>query len=187
MHYTQAATALAALSTIAAALPSNNQSWKKHFSIQQSSTGRKIPVSGAAAYKKALAKYGAEVPSNVITAVNAAQSGTVPANPTQYDSQYLSPVSVGGQTLMLDFDTGSADLWCFSTELPSGQSSGQALYDPTKSADAQKKTGYSWQSRFSQATTILPSYVLTRSVQSNMATSQVQRVMSTLTRWRLVA
>lgn len=28
----------------------------------------------------------------------------------QYDSEYLCPVTVGGQTLNLDFDTGSSDL-----------------------------------------------------------------------------
>jgi hypothetical protein len=28
----------------------------------------------------------------------------------QYDSEYLCPVTVGGQMLNLDFDTGSSDL-----------------------------------------------------------------------------
>jgi aspergillopepsin I len=29
---------------------------------------------------------------------------------SQYDSEYLCPVTVGSQTLNLDFDTGSSDL-----------------------------------------------------------------------------
>jgi len=164
MHYVRVCTAVAALIAITSALPSKGSSWKQHFSIQQSLTGRKVPVSGAVAYKKALAKFGAKIPEPVITAVHATQNGSVPANPTQfvhsqgshnskrltrfrYDSQYLSPVSVGGQTLMLDFDTGSADLWCFSTELPTNEENGQALYNPTKSSTASKKDGYSWKSK----------------------------------------
>lgn len=147
MHYIGSLAAVAALTSLTSALPSKSVSWQQHFSIKQSATGRKIPRSGAIAYRNALAKYGIDVPDAVITAVAATQNGSVPANPTQYDSQYLSPVSVGGQTLMLDFDTGSADLWCFSSELPTNQQNGQAIYNPSKSSTAQKKDGYSWKSK----------------------------------------
>lgn len=43
----------------------------------------------------------------------ASDDGTVTANPTEYDSQYLEAVTIGGQQFQLDFDTGSADLYAF--------------------------------------------------------------------------
>ena len=41
------------------------------------------------------------------------QTGDVTAEDVQNDSEYLCPVSIGipAQNFMLDFDTGSADLW----------------------------------------------------------------------------
>ena len=47
-------------------------------------------------------------------------SGDVPADDVQDDSEYLAAVSIGtpAQTLNLDFDTGSSDLWVWSTEIP---------------------------------------------------------------------
>lgn len=42
------------------------------------------------------------------TATN--QTGTVMATPEQNAALFLSPVDIGGQTLNLDFDSGSSDL-----------------------------------------------------------------------------
>lgn len=41
------------------------------------------------------------------------QTGDVPADDSQNDSEYLCHVDIGtpGKTFTLDFDTGSADLW----------------------------------------------------------------------------
>ena len=44
------------------------------------------------------------------TPVAAVTPGQVTATPEAYDQEYLCPVTVGGQLLNLDFDTGSADL-----------------------------------------------------------------------------
>jgi aspergillopepsin I len=70
---------------------------------------------------KALRKHGKAVPQSLVEAAQnrasntvvaaAAASGSVPAAPNdEYDSAYLSPVTVGTTTVHLDFDTGSSDL-----------------------------------------------------------------------------
>src|SRR5436190_20854478 len=38
---------------------------------------------------------------------NGAQRGQVDATPEQNDAEYLSPVVIGGQTMMMNFDSGS--------------------------------------------------------------------------------
>ena len=50
--------------------------------------------------------------AHIVKAVTAAAvTGSEPANPSDdYDSSYLSPVTIGTTTVNLDFDTGSADL-----------------------------------------------------------------------------
>ena len=63
--------------------------------------------------------------------------GLVPASFIQAEGFYQSPVSIGegpdSTTFILDLDTGSSDLWVFSTLLPSDQRGNHTLYDPTKS------------------------------------------------------
>lgn len=86
-------------------------------------------------------------------------SGDVPATDIQHDSEYLCPVSIGtpAQTLMLDFDTGSADLWVWSTELPtsttSGHTQGHVIFDPKKSSTYKKSSGETWQIQYGDQST----------------------------------
>lgn len=80
------------------------------------------------------------------------QAGEVPAEDIQNDSLYLCPVQIGtpAQTLYLDFDTGSSDLWVWSTELPQSTLSQansrdqQVPFDATKSSTFKKLGGASW-------------------------------------------
>ncbi|WPH01249.1 aspergillopepsin-1 [Acrodontium crateriforme] len=77
------------------------------------------------------------------------QEGTVPAEDIQNDSLYLAEVDIGtpAQKLMLDFDTGSADLWVWSTSLPKdtqAAASGHVIFDPSKSKTFKNSSGSTW-------------------------------------------
>lgn len=80
------------------------------------------------------------------------QSGKVSATPEQYHAEYLCPVTIGGQTLSLDFDTGSSDLWVFSTYLSKGTIGQHIAFDPSKSSTFQQLNGYSWQITYGDGT-----------------------------------
>jgi len=79
------------------------------FSVPQVIHNHGFLTTGAHSVMKTYMKYGKAPPANVMSAA-AASGGTVAATPEQYDSEYLCPVTIGGQTLRLDFDTGSSDL-----------------------------------------------------------------------------
>ncbi|KAJ5086810.1 hypothetical protein NUU61_008117 [Penicillium alfredii] len=80
--------------------------------------------------------------------------GEVDAEDVQNDSMYLAQVGIGtpAQTLRLDFDTGSADLWLFfeqvwSTRMPSvtlSQHRNHTVFDPSKSSSFRGKNDSAW-------------------------------------------
>lgn len=109
MRFTENIAAASALLTVAAAAPlDDKRNVNNDFTITQSVHKLSIK-SGPAAYASVFAKYGKQAPA-VVKAAAANNDGTVATNPTDFDSEYLTPVTIGGQQLTLDFDTGSSDL-----------------------------------------------------------------------------
>ena len=87
------------------------------------------------------------------TSTGAGDDGEVRANPEPHDSEYLSSVFIGGQKLNLDFDTGSADLWVYSTKMSSSESSGHSVFDPSKSSSWTDYSDGSWQIQYGDGST----------------------------------
>ncbi|KAF7560946.1 hypothetical protein G7046_g3192 [Stylonectria norvegica] len=77
------------------------------------------------------------------------KSGEVTAEDQQYDSMYLSEVSIGTppQKFQLDFDTGSSDLWAsiFSTKLDKSLQKGHNVFDPSKSSTYEALKNRTWE------------------------------------------
>lgn len=102
----------------------------------------------------------AHVQGHVLAKKNAAtgQTGELSAEDIQNDSEYLATVSIGtpAQNLNLDFDTGSADLWVWSTELPSSTTSGatgHTIFNSSKSSTFKTSTGETWQIQYGDGST----------------------------------
>ncbi|KAJ5690053.1 hypothetical protein N7462_004445 [Penicillium macrosclerotiorum] len=131
---------LAGLSTVVSAVPMG-PSRKSSFTINQLARPVSQPktLNLPGMYAAALSKYGATIPASVRAA---AESGSATTTPENNDEEYLTPVNVGGTILNLDFDTGSADLWVFSTQLPVSEQAGHSVYKP--GGNGTKLAGYTW-------------------------------------------
>lgn len=138
-----------AASGMAAALPTEGQ---KTASIEVA-YNKNYVAHGPTALFKAKRKYGAPISDNLRAAVAAKhsltkrQTGSANTNPSDSaDDEYITSVSIGtpAQVLPLDFDTGSSDLWVFSSETPKSSASGHTLYSPSKSSTAKKLSGSTW-------------------------------------------
>lgn len=120
---------------------------------------------GALALEKVLLKYNATLPDDLTSTVSRIRAnlvdrlatfgvdangkratGSAVTTPEEYDVEYLTPVQIGtpAQTLNLDIDTGSSDLWVYSSETPSSEVNGQTVYDPSSSTTSEKQSSLSW-------------------------------------------
>ena len=91
----------------------------RSFKVERIQRGAKIR-NAQKALIKSYSKWGIVMPA-VLTAsqtveditasnIGSGEAGEVTNEPTQSDIEFLAPISIGGQTLMVDFDTGSSDL-----------------------------------------------------------------------------
>ncbi|KAL6305901.1 acid protease [Sparassis latifolia] len=116
-----------------------------------------------AAYARAARRYGFEAGvyagfakrNNVVVKVRGKEDKSteheVPAESIQngeirrfsHITEYVVQVTIGtpGVTLNLDFDTGSSDLWVWSSELAGVSTSGHNIYNPKNSSTAVKADG----------------------------------------------
>ncbi|KAF7559151.1 hypothetical protein G7046_g5003 [Stylonectria norvegica] len=136
------------------------------FSLAQIANANFSRLDAPLAMVRAHAKYGSELPTELKKALkvnpdlkaklklalgNGASTGSVPSYPAPYyDSQYVVPVKIGtpAQTFNLNVDTGSSDLWVFSTDTAKSQSAGHQLYRPSKSNSSRKISGLNWNVRY---------------------------------------
>lgn len=153
---------LAASAELASGLPQRMDTIKSRggqtlsVPVKRNTVSKKHP---AVALARVYAKYGKEMPTRLKTIVRnhragvgmastkrSTTEGSVSTTPEQYDTEYLASIQIGtpAQTLPMDFDTGSSDLWVFSSDTPSSSISGQAIYSPGKSSTASKMDGSTW-------------------------------------------
>lgn len=125
-----------------------SQRRKRSFKVPNIPNPHYVPH-GPRAYKRALNKFGfgdisfkddgeiatrLKAASNMTAAIaQGTQDGSTPTAGTQNDAQFLSPITIGGQTLVVNFDSGSSDTWIFNTNLPANAQRGHTIYDPAKS------------------------------------------------------
>ncbi|KJX93278.1 Aspartic protease pep1 like protein [Zymoseptoria brevis] len=150
---------IAAIVASAAAVPAV-PAGKGTFSIPQVLAGhvvRSPPIEMLETYHKYL-KAGIqsiEIPADVSRAAEAARlvkRGSVQANPDQYDSYYVSPVNVGGTVLNMVLDTGSADSWAYSKDLPANVRGTHHVYTPSSSA--KQLQGYTWGLSYNEGSSV---------------------------------
>lgn len=118
--------------------------------FHQTANPKFVAHNGPLALARAYRKYGVPVSPALKAAATAAaagkkrDSGSATANSDQGDLEYIVQVSIGtpAQTLNLDFDSGSSDLWVFSPEL--SNPGNHNLYDPSQSSTSQQLSGESW-------------------------------------------
>ena len=73
-----------------------------------------------------------------------AGAGETTAHSEGGDQEYVCEVQVGSQKVRLNFDTGSSDLWVYSTLQPKHQQKGHNVYDPKKSYTSKPLQGGTW-------------------------------------------
>ncbi|KAJ3532110.1 hypothetical protein NM208_g8584 [Fusarium decemcellulare] len=124
----------------------------KQFTVEQVKNTNFIH-NGPLALARAYTKFGVPLPKGLAAAVsklrpphkkNKRDNGSAVTTPADEDIEWLTPVQIGtpAQTLNLDFDTGSSDLWVFSTETSGGNA--HAKYNPGASSTSKKVSGASW-------------------------------------------
>ncbi|TWU78581.1 Type I transmembrane sorting receptor [Metarhizium rileyi] len=156
---------LAVAANLAACLPTTGQGKTLSINVVHN---KNFKPNGPLALAKAYNKYKAPLPADLASVVSRIErdlglqkrqgngtgtgTGSDPTKPPpgSGDLEYLAEVDIGtpAQKLLLDFDTGSSDLWVFSNETQKSRISGQKIYDVNSSSSAKSLDGASWSIKY---------------------------------------
>ncbi|CRK14316.1 hypothetical protein BN1708_002594, partial [Verticillium longisporum] len=166
LTYLNCLAAVAAASPLAVVEPANIDG--STFTLRQVENKDFAGQTGLDELVWAYIKYNAELPAKVREAIvigkhvnarfkglvqrgttddKSASFGTVQAFPPRnVDIQYVVPVQIGSppQTVFLNLDTGSGDLWTFSSETPEWQRGDHRIYSPELSNTSVLQDGLTW-------------------------------------------
>jgi hypothetical protein len=113
MHSFQSTLLVASL-LVAAAVSTPTPTLNKRSFVHhvKRSVDKRSALAGPDEMARAYRKFGFQLISRQANVTAAAPgTGIVQAAPEPNDAEFLSPVNIGGQTVTLDFDTGSSDLY----------------------------------------------------------------------------
>ncbi|KAF2712885.1 aspartic proteinase precursor [Pleomassaria siparia CBS 279.74] len=131
----------------------------KKFDFTPTTDGPYQKVDQAAKGVKKLFKSKKDVKAQLKKIEEDGRQGKIEAEDQQNDVLYICPVQIGTppQTLNLNFDTGSSDLWVWSTSLSTkAKWKGAAkhkIFDPKKSSTYKKVPGSTWQINYGDGST----------------------------------
>lgn len=141
---------LSAASVSSAAAVASRAPGPGDFSIRQvlnrRYSGRNVTQELTRVYQKFGATLPEGLPPSKFRRRAGTQQGSVVNMPSEQGLEYLIPVQIGTppQTLEIDLDTGSSDLWVFSSETAPSEVNGQVLYHPGSSSTATLLPGATW-------------------------------------------
>ncbi|SPJ86889.1 probable aspartic proteinase precursor [Fusarium torulosum] len=125
------ATAVLAISVNGLAVP---QSQGDAFSVNAYTPSTPEEFDPAAEIQRLEAKYPSIASGNTKEARAVKQAGSVKVKPNDSGLSFFVPTVIGNQTFQLIYDTGSADLWILSKDMPPWQADGHPTYEPTSSS-----------------------------------------------------
>ncbi|KAK3315473.1 aspartic peptidase domain-containing protein [Apodospora peruviana] len=101
----------------------------------------------ARSYLRALQKWGGDVPKGLYQVAAIKDEGSQDAIPTKHDREYLSHITFGtpAQSLLMDLDTGSSDVWVFSSETSDDDNGNRSHYYPEQSMTALQIPNATWE------------------------------------------